>query len=65
MAVCGGPNGPPALRIATQYGNWVNHEDTNPTTGAVKDKHFWLVLHDGMLFGSGWHHDVSGADASS
>ncbi len=45
---------------ATEQGVWVNHEDVNPATGEVEDKHFWLVEHDGYVFGSGWHHDESG-----
>ncbi len=46
---------------ATEEGVWVNHEDVNPATGEVEDKHFWLVEHDGLVFGSGWHHDESGS----
>ena len=46
---------------ATEAGAWVNHEDVNPATGEVEDKHFWLVEHDGLAFGSGWHHDESGS----
>ena len=42
-------------------GVWVNHEDVNPATGEVEDKQFWLVEHDGLVFGSGWHHDESGS----
>ncbi|MCY4583529.1 MAG: hypothetical protein OXE50_12165 [Chloroflexi bacterium] len=42
---------------ASEQGVWVNHEDVNPATGEVEDKHFWLVEHDGLVFGSGWHHD--------
>ena len=42
---------------ATGEGVWINHEDVNPATGEVEDKHFWLVEHDGLVFGSGWHHD--------
>ena len=45
---------------AAEDGVWVNHEDVNPATGEVEDKHFWLVEHDGLVFGSGWHHDASG-----
>lgn len=45
---------------ATGEGMWVNHQDVNPATGEVEDKHFWLVEHDGLVFGSGWHHDESG-----
>ena len=46
---------------ATEEGIWVTHEDVNPVTGEVEDKHFWLVEHDGLVFGSGWHHDESGS----
>ena len=31
----------------------MTHEDVNPSTVEVEDKHFWLV------FGSGWHHGLS------
>ena len=43
-----------------QAGIWVTHEDVNPATGEFENKHFWLVEHDGLVFGSGWHHDESG-----
>ena len=46
---------------ATEEGLWVTHEDVNPATGEIEDKHFWLVAHDGLVFGSGWHHDESGS----
>ena len=46
---------------ATEQGLWVDHEDVNPATGEVEDKHFWLVEHDGLVFGSGWHHDEPGS----
>ena len=45
---------------ATGDGAWVNGEDVNPATGEVEDKHFWVVEHDGLVFGSGWHHDETG-----
>ena len=45
---------------ATEEGIWVTHENVNPVTGEVEDKHFWLVLHDGLVFGSGWCHDEGG-----
>ncbi len=32
----------------------------NPVTGEVEDKHFSLVEHDSLVFGSGWDHDESG-----
>lgn len=46
---------------ATEEGVWVNHEDVNPATGEVEDKQFWLVEHDGLVFGSGWRHDEPGS----
>ena len=45
---------------ATEEGIWVTYEDVIPVTGEIEDKHFWLVQHDGLVFGSGWHHDESG-----
>ena len=44
---------------ATDDGVWVTHEDLNPVKGEIWDKHFWLVEHDGLVSGSGWHHDAS------
>ncbi len=44
----------------TGKGIWVTHEDVNPATGEIEDKHFWLVEHDRLVFRSGWHHDESG-----
>ena len=45
---------------ASEEGICVTHEDVNPVTAEIEDKHFWLVSHDGLVFGSGWHHDESG-----
>ena len=50
-------DGPSGLPLE---GGWVTHEDVNPVTDEIDDKHFWLVLHDGLVFGSGWRHDESG-----
>ena len=46
---------------ATEEGVWVTHEDVNPATGEVEDKHFWLVELDGLVLGSGCHYDESGS----
>ena len=27
----------------------------NPETGEEGRKHSWVVLHDGLIFGSGWY----------
>ncbi|MDE2687781.1 MAG: hypothetical protein OXI16_09850 [Chloroflexota bacterium] len=45
----------------TTEGKWVNHEDINPASGELQPKHFWVVGHDGLVFGSGWHHDDDGS----
>ena len=45
---------------ATEDGVWLNHEDVNPTTGEVEGKHFWLVEHEVLEFGSGWHQNEAG-----
>ena len=37
----------------------VTHEDFMPAKVELQDKHFWLVEHDGLVFGSGWHHGES------
>ena len=39
----------------------MTHEDVNPATGEVEDKHFWLVELDGLVLGSGCHYDESGS----
>ena len=45
---------------ATEKDVWLTHEDVNRVSGQVEDKHLWVVQHDGLVFGSGWHHDESG-----
>ena len=45
---------------ATEEGEWVSHTDINPVTGELQGKHFWVVEYDGLVFGSGWHHDETG-----
>lgn len=43
------------LLSATEEGKWVNYYFLNPETGEEQEKHSWVVLHDGLLFGSGWY----------
>ena len=40
---------------ATEAGKWVSYSFTNPTTGQNGMNRAWIVKHDGLLFGSGWH----------
>ena len=44
---------------ASERGGWVSHRDINPVTGAMAEKHIWVVQHGGLVFSSGWFHDVS------
>ena len=34
-------------------GTWVSYQFTNPVTGEIEDKRTWLIMHDGLVFGSG------------
>ena len=36
-------------------GMWVSYQLTNPVTGDTEDKRTWLVMHDGLVFGSGYY----------
>ena len=36
-------------------GVWVTYLLLNPDTGREQKKHTWVVLHDGLIFGSGWY----------
>ena len=40
---------------ATVEGSWVSYIFRNPETGEEERKHSWVVLHDGLIFGSGWY----------
>ncbi len=43
------------LLSATESGKWVDYVLLNPATGDERQKHTWAVLHDGLIFGSGWY----------
>ena len=36
-------------------GKWVDYIDLDPTTREGALKHSWVVLYDGLIFGSGWY----------
>ena len=40
---------------ATESGRWVDYVLLNPETGENRQKHTWIVRHDGLLFASGWY----------
>ena len=41
--------------IRRETGMWVNYQLTNPVTGQTHDKRTWLIMHDGLVFGSGYY----------
>ena len=43
------------LLSATESGRWVDYWLLNPETGDERQKHTWAVLHDGLIFASGWY----------
>ena len=56
----------PQMLAADENGRWVPYVYTNPERGSLADadsdsfelKNAWVVRHDGLLFGSGWHVDA-------
>ena len=54
-----GPNGYPAgaavVASADEDGGWFSYDFPNPGTGGIETKHSWMVIHDGITFGSGWY----------
>ena len=51
----GYPTGPAIAAIADEDGAWFEYTFANPATGAVETKHSWVVIHNGVAFGSGWY----------
>ncbi len=43
------------LRGASDSGRWVQYVFENPDTDGERRKHTWAVLHDGLIFASGWY----------
>ena len=41
--------------VDAEAGAWANYMLTNPVTGEVENKRAWLILHDGLVFGSGYY----------
>ena len=54
-----GPNAYPAgsavAAAADEDGAWFDYTFPNPASGTVETKHSWMVIHDGLTFGSGWY----------
>ena len=43
------------LLSATETGRWVDYVLENPAAGEDRQKHTWIVRHDGLFFASGWY----------
>ena len=41
--------------LETEPGAWVEYPFTNPETGAEETKRTWLVIRDGLVFGTGYY----------
>ena len=54
-----GPNNYPAgaavAATADEDGAWFDYTFLNLDTGTTETKHSWMVMHDGIMFGSGWY----------
>ena len=53
----------PEMLAATEEGKWVSYVYRNPASGGIGTGNFelknaWVIKHDGLLFGSGWHIDA-------
>ena len=59
ISAADGPNGYPAgeavAAVADEDGAWFSYNFINPSSGSTETKHSWMVKHDGLVFGSGWH----------
>ena len=49
------PTGSAVAASANQDGAWFDYTYPNPASGVVETKHSWVVIHDGITFGSGWY----------
>ena len=58
------PTGSAIAASADQDGAWFDYTYANPASGVVETKHSWVVIHDGITFGSGWYeHGPGKSDA--
>ncbi len=49
------PTGSAVAASADQDGAWFDYTYPNPASGVVQTKHSWVIIHDGITFGSGWY----------
>ena len=60
------PTGSALAASATESGAWFDYTYANPSAAAVETKHSWVIVHDGLIFGSGWYeHGPDKSDAPS
>ena len=41
--------------VSAGAGAWASYTHTNPVTGEVQNKRAWLIMHEGLIFGSGYY----------
>ena len=51
------PTGAAVAATADESGAWFDYTFLNLATGTVETKHSWIVVHDGITFGSGWYEE--------
>ena len=51
------PTGAAVAATADESGAWFDYTFLNLATGTVETKHSWMVIHDGITFGSGWYEE--------
>ena len=51
------PTGAAVAASADENGAWFDYTFTNLAKGSVETKHSWMVIHDGITFGSGWYEE--------
>ena len=54
------PTGAAVAASADENGAWFDYTFTDLATGSVETKHSWMVIHDGITFGSGWYEEGPG-----
>ena len=54
------PTGAAVAATADENGAWFDYTVPNLATGTVETKHSWMVIHDGIMFGSGWYEESPG-----
>ncbi|MBI1658732.1 MAG: hypothetical protein IS632_08180, partial [Thaumarchaeota archaeon] len=42
-------------QVSAEDGAWASYTHTNPVTGEAESKRTWLIMYDGLVFGSGYY----------